>query len=106
MRRCKHWRTRATRPVRLLQPPSSRSLLILDGCAEIAEGFRQQGNDLFKQRKFRDAIGFYTRAIDEVGKDLDLEERRTLWGNRAAANLELSTSPSLPSLSWTDRVRP
>lgn len=59
--------------------------------AEIAEGFRQQGNDLFKARKFRDAIGFYTRALDEVGKDLDIEERRTLWGNRAAANLELST---------------
>ncbi|GAA6025344.1 hypothetical protein JCM10207_008763, partial [Rhodosporidiobolus poonsookiae] len=57
--------------------------------SEIAEGFRQQGNDLFKQRKYRDAVGFYTRAIDEVGKDLPKEERRTLWGNRAAANLEL-----------------
>jgi hypothetical protein len=61
--------------------------------SEIAEGFRQQGNDLFKARKFRDAIGFYTRALDEVGKDLDIEERRTLWGNRAAANLELSAFP-------------
>ncbi|GAA5856823.1 hypothetical protein JCM8547_008860 [Rhodosporidiobolus lusitaniae] len=57
--------------------------------SEIAEGFREQGNDLFKRRKFRDALGFYTRALDEVGKDLDVEERRTLWSNRAAANLEL-----------------
>ncbi|GAA5983474.1 hypothetical protein JCM10908_000300 [Rhodotorula pacifica] len=57
--------------------------------SEIAEGFREQGNALFKQRKFRDAVGFYTRALDEVGKDLSIEERRALWGNRAAANLEL-----------------
>lgn len=57
--------------------------------AEIAEGFREQGNALFKQRKFRDAIGFYTCALDEVGKDLSIEERRALWGNRSAANLEL-----------------
>ncbi|GAA5960779.1 hypothetical protein JCM21900_006870 [Sporobolomyces salmonicolor] len=58
--------------------------------SEIAEGFREQGNDLFKRRKFRDAMGFYTRALDEVGKDLSIEERRTLWSNRAACNLELS----------------
>ncbi|TNY17387.1 hypothetical protein DMC30DRAFT_419840 [Rhodotorula diobovata] len=57
--------------------------------SEIAENFRTQGNDLFKRRKFRDAIGFYSRALDEVGKDLPIEERRTLWSNRAAANLEL-----------------
>ncbi|GAA5826678.1 hypothetical protein JCM3770_003230 [Rhodotorula araucariae] len=58
--------------------------------SEIAENFRTQGNDLFKRRKFRDAVGFYSRALDEVGKDLSIEERRTLWCNRAAANLELS----------------
>ncbi|BGP24732.1 40S ribosomal protein s7 [Rhodotorula toruloides] len=57
--------------------------------SEIAENFRTQGNDLFKRRKFRDAIGFYTRALDEVGKELPTEERRTLRCNRAAANLEL-----------------
>ncbi|GJN90663.1 hypothetical protein Rhopal_003675-T1 [Rhodotorula paludigena] len=57
--------------------------------SEIAAGFREQGNDLFKRRKFRDALGFYTRALDEVGKELPIEERRTLLGNRAAANLEL-----------------
>lgn len=41
------------------------------------------------KRKFKDAIGFYSRALDEVGKDLPVEDRRTLWCNRAAANLEL-----------------
>lgn len=56
---------------------------------EIAAGFKEQANSLFAARKFRDAIGFYTRAIDEVGKDLEVEERRVLWCNRAAANLEL-----------------
>ncbi|GAA5975895.1 hypothetical protein JCM11641_002831 [Rhodosporidiobolus odoratus] len=58
--------------------------------AEIAEGFKEQGNDLFKRRKFRDAAGFYSRAIDEVGKDLPVEDLRTLRCNRAAANLELA----------------
>ncbi|GAA5940812.1 uncharacterized protein JCM15063_000887 [Sporobolomyces koalae] len=58
--------------------------------SEIAQGFREQGNDLFKQRKFRDAIGFYSRAIDEVGPQLSIEERRALYSNRAACNLELS----------------
>jgi hypothetical protein len=65
--------------------------------SEIAQGFREQGNDLFKKRKFRDAIGFYSRALDEVGKELEVTERRTLYSNRAACNLELCTS--LPNLS-------
>lgn len=64
------------------------------GRTEIAENFRTQGNELFKRRKFRDAIGFYTRALDEVGKELPAEERRTLRSNRAAANLELGASGS------------
>jgi hypothetical protein len=62
------------------------------GGTEIAENFRTQGNELFKRRKFRDAIGFYTRALDEVGNELPAEERRTLRCNRAAANLELGAS--------------
>lgn len=56
---------------------------------EIAAGFREQGNELFGKRKFKEAIGFYSRALDEVGKDLPVADRRTLWSNRAAANLEL-----------------
>jgi hypothetical protein len=56
---------------------------------------KEQANELFAAKKYRDAIGFYTRAIDEVGKELGVEDRRVLWCNRAAANLELGTSPSL-----------
>ena len=57
--------------------------------AEIAAGFKEQGNELFIKRKFKDAAGFYSRALDEVGKDLPVEDKRTLWSNRAACNLEL-----------------
>ncbi|KAK4046540.1 HSP70/90 co-chaperone [Microbotryomycetes sp. JL201] len=56
---------------------------------EIADGFKEQGNTLFMQRKFKEAAGFYTRALDECGKDLDTNDKRTLWANRAACNLEL-----------------
>ncbi|KAM0750439.1 hypothetical protein T439DRAFT_326403 [Meredithblackwellia eburnea MCA 4105] len=64
--------------------------LMYDGTpSEIAADLKAQGNDLFVKRKFRDAIGFYTRAIDEVGKEIPVEERRVLWCNRAACNLEL-----------------
>ncbi|KAM0791510.1 hypothetical protein ACM66B_005962 [Microbotryomycetes sp. NB124-2] len=56
---------------------------------EIAEGFKEQGNTLFMQRKFKEAVGFYTRALDECGKDLDTADKRLLWANRAACNLEL-----------------
>ena len=56
---------------------------------EVADGLKEQGNELFKQRKYRDAMGFYTRALDECGKDLPISYRRTLWSNRSACNLEL-----------------
>lgn len=62
--------------------------------AEIAADLKEQGNSLFAARKFRDAIGFYTRALDEVGKDIGVEDRRVLWSNRAAANLELGAHDS------------
>ncbi|KAK4049475.1 HSP70/90 co-chaperone [Microbotryomycetes sp. JL221] len=57
---------------------------------DIADGFKEQGNTLFQQRKFKEAIGFYTRALDEYGKDLDSQDKRALWSNRAACNLELA----------------
>lgn len=56
---------------------------------EIAAGFKEQANKLYAAKKYRDAIKFYTQAIEECGKDLPIEERRILWSNRAAANLEL-----------------
>jgi tetratricopeptide (TPR) repeat protein len=57
--------------------------------SEIAQGFKEQGNDLFKRKKFRDALGFYNRALQEVGKELSIRERRTLYSNASACNLEL-----------------
>jgi len=32
---------------------------------EIAENFKAQGNDCFKTKKFKDAIQFYTQALDQ-----------------------------------------
>ncbi|KAL8278920.1 hypothetical protein RQP46_008589 [Phenoliferia psychrophenolica] len=93
--------------------------LMYDGePSEIAADLKAQGNDLFAAKKYRDALGFYTRALDEVGADLPVEERRVLWSNRAAANLELrnfgatlrdvslilsaplASYPEPPSLAW------
>ena len=55
------------------------SLLLTSlGDVEVAAGLKAQANELFAQKKYRDAIGFYTRAIDEVGKDLEVEERREI----------------------------
>lgn len=68
---------------------------------EIADGFKEQGNDMFRQRKYKDAIALYTRALDECGKDLSSEDKRTLWCNRAACNLELGTSTCTYSLTTT-----
>lgn len=81
---------------------SIRSIALGCQSAEIAAGFKAQANELFVSGKYRDALGFYTRALDECGKDLPVEEKRTLWCNRAAANLELSTFPPTPSIvrSW------
>ena len=36
-------------------------------------------------------MGFYTRALDECGKDLPISNKRVLWSNRSACNLELGT---------------
>ncbi|GMM51611.1 HSP70/90 family co-chaperone [Starmerella bacillaris] len=54
---------------------------------EIAENFKAQGNDCFKTKKFKDAIQFYTQALDQkCGKnDIDI----ACLGNRAQCNLEL-----------------
>ncbi|KAF8558983.1 40S ribosomal protein S7 [Imleria badia] len=59
-----------------------------DGTAdEIAQNFKEQGNDYFKGRRFREAIGFYTQGIDAKPTDSSLQE--ALYCNRAACNLEL-----------------
>ncbi|CUA76725.1 hypothetical protein RSOLAG22IIIB_02194 [Rhizoctonia solani] len=69
---------------------------------EIASNFKDQGNEYFKSRRFREAMGFYTQgvealtiqSIDGKPKIVDVQEKdRPLYNalllNRAAANLEL-----------------
>lgn len=55
---------------------------------EIAQSFKEQGNDYFKGKRYREALGFYTQAIDAKPTDPVLHE--ALLCNRAACNLELS----------------
>jgi hypothetical protein len=55
---------------------------------EIAQNFKEQGNDYFKGRRYREALGFYTQGIDV--KPTDPAVREILLCNRAACNIELS----------------
>ncbi|KAI9254526.1 hypothetical protein BDA99DRAFT_159944 [Phascolomyces articulosus] len=64
--------------------------LVYDGTPEeIAENFKNQGNDCFKdgKSKYKDAIDYYTRAIDVDCSDSKINE--ACYANRAAVNLEL-----------------
>lgn len=56
---------------------------------EIAENFKNQGNECFKEgkMKYKDAIDYYTRALDIDCKDQKINE--ACLANRAAVNLEL-----------------
>lgn len=56
---------------------------------EIAQNFKEQGNEYFKGKRYREAIGFYKQAIDGKPEDKTLLE--ALLCNTAACNLELST---------------
>ncbi len=69
------------------------------GCAllEIAQNFKEQGNEYFRGKRYREAIGFYTQGIDAKPENGQLGE--TLLLNRAACNLELRCV-SLPSPSF------
>jgi len=54
---------------------------------EIAENFKNQGNDCFKHRKFHDAIEYYTKALAQPTEHREI--RLACFGNRAQCNLEL-----------------
>lgn len=55
--------------------------------AEIAQNFKEQGNDYFKGKRYREAVDFYTQGIDAKPTDQTLLD--ALLCNRAACNLEL-----------------
>ncbi|KAK6512671.1 hypothetical protein TWF506_008846 [Arthrobotrys conoides] len=54
---------------------------------EIAENFRQQGNESYRSKYWRDAIEFYTKAL-AIRCSID-EINGACYSNRAACNLEL-----------------
>ncbi|KAL7415698.1 hypothetical protein BDY24DRAFT_381927 [Mrakia frigida] len=57
---------------------------------EVARNFKNQGNEYYAGRRFREAQGFYTQAIDAKPLDNDLLE--VLLVNRAACNLALENN--------------
>lgn len=54
---------------------------------EIAQNFKAQGNEAFHERRYRDALEFYTKGLAAKSGDSQLDS--TLLLNRAAVNLEL-----------------
>jgi hypothetical protein len=56
---------------------------------EVAQNFKEQGNDYFRGKRYREALGFYTQGVDAKPDDARVKEALLL--NRAACNLELRT---------------
>lgn len=68
--------------------------LAFDGTPdEIAQNFKEQGNDYFKGKRHREAMSFYTQGIDAKPFNIVLHE--ALLCNRAACNLELKNYGSV-----------
>ncbi|KAG5735686.1 Tetratricopeptide repeat protein 4 like protein [Termitomyces sp. T112] len=68
--------------------------LVHDGTPdEVALNFKEQGNEYFKGKRYREALGFYTQGIDAKPTDAILHE--ALLCNRAACNLELKNYGSV-----------
>ncbi|TFK29260.1 40S ribosomal protein S7 [Coprinopsis marcescibilis] len=60
---------------------------------EIATNFKEQGNNYFKGKRYREALGFYTQGVD--AKPTDQHLMNVLLCNRAACNLELKNYGSV-----------
>lgn len=65
----------------------------IDNSVEVAQNFKEQGNDYYKGKRYREALGFYSQGIETKPTDKSLLE--ALLCNRAACNLELRTSHTL-----------
>lgn len=63
---------------------------VIDNPVEVAQNFKEQGNDYYKGKRYREALGFYSQGIEAKPADKSLLE--ALLCNRAACNLELRTS--------------
>ncbi len=55
---------------------------------EIAANFKNQGNDCYKAHRYKDAVNYYTKAIDVKCNLAEIDA--ACFSNRAACNLELS----------------
>ncbi|KAJ1984070.1 HSP70/90 co-chaperone [Dimargaris verticillata] len=67
-----------------------QSLAFEGSPTEVATNFKNQGNECFREggkRKYRDAIAYYTKAIQQDCDDRELTA--TCYTNRAAVNLSL-----------------
>ncbi|KAL7282463.1 hypothetical protein ACG7TL_003934 [Trametes sanguinea] len=60
---------------------------------EVAQNFKEQGNDYFKGKRYKEARDFYTQGIDAKPEDKSILE--ALLCNRAACNLELQNYGSV-----------
>ncbi|KAI0677475.1 40S ribosomal protein S7 [Trametes maxima] len=60
---------------------------------EIAQNFKEQGNDYYKGKRYREAIGFYDQGVEAKPTDQIILE--ALYCNRAACNLELQNYGSV-----------
>lgn len=58
--------------------------------SEVAQNFKEQGNEYYLGKRYREAIGFYTQGLDAKPTEQNLIE--ALLCNRAACNLELRES--------------
>ncbi|KAG6850155.1 hypothetical protein H0H93_000282 [Arthromyces matolae] len=68
--------------------------LVHDGTPdEVAQNFKEQGNEYFQGKRYREALGFYTQGLDATPTDIVLRE--ALLCNRAACNLELKNYGSV-----------
>ncbi|KAF9481982.1 40S ribosomal protein S7 [Pholiota conissans] len=73
---------------------SALQSLIYEGTPdEIAQNFKEQGNEYFKGKRYREALGFYTQGVDAKPADNTILE--ALLCNRAACNLELQNYGSV-----------
>ena len=54
---------------------------------EVAENFKNQGNEYFRAKRYKEALGFYQQGIQAESEDAKLKE--TLYLNCAACHLEL-----------------
>ena len=96
--------------------------------AEIAQGFKEQGNEVVKMKRWKDGKEFYTKALavlaqrkkarllqapDEAGQKLSVEEddaeigkqrelEEVCFVNRALCNLELRMSTEPPNVACAD----